>query len=149
VTDHKEALKKVQEAFGGRTGMLAHMVIEFSMSGQLCDVTFFQKKPAIDVKIDPKISFAVMYGAGAEKLQELLGSISLSDGQVVSLDEIWMIVPMMQERLLPEKLAAVNMADGETVAGPNDETIREMIRALYKCESKEEEDRYLRRYLAS
>ncbi len=46
-----------------------------------------------------------------------------------------------------EGLAA--MSDGEEQFGPKDETIREMIRNVYHCKSKQEEERFLRRYLAS
>ena len=55
---------------------------------------FFKRKPALNVKIDQKLSLALMYGAGPKKLQEMLDNISLSDGQVVSFSEIWVILPM-------------------------------------------------------
>jgi hypothetical protein len=90
-----------------------------------------------------------MYGGGAEKLQQMLEQISLSNGEVVSFAKIWTIFPMPQGGIAEEELAAVDLSGGDDVSGPNGETVREMIRAVYHCESKEEEDKFLRRYLAS
>jgi hypothetical protein len=121
-----------------------------SMSGQPCDVTFIKDKPAaLDVKIDQNISLALMYGAGAQKLQEMLSGIALSNGQVVSFSDIWLILPMPAKGLSPGELAQVNLAEGDVKAGPNGETVREIVRNVYHCKSKDEEDRFLRRYLAS
>jgi hypothetical protein len=60
-----------------------------------------------------------------------------------------MLLPMNPRRLSEEQLAAVDLAEGELRAGPNGETIREMIRRAYHCETAEEEERFLRRWLAS
>jgi hypothetical protein len=110
-------------------GMLGFIVLELSLSGQPCDVTFHDKPPALDVKIDQKITLALMYGAGAKKLQEMLDNISLSNGDVVSLGEIWTIHPMPVGGLSQEELSAVDLSEGEQQFGPKGETLREMIRA--------------------
>ncbi len=144
-----EMMKTLKARFGDAMGMLGFMVLELSVSGQPCDVTFRNKPPALDVKIDQTITLALMYGAGAKKLQEMLNNISLSNGDVVSLGEIWTIHPMPVDGISEEDLAAVDLSDGEEVSGPNGETVREMIRDVYHCKSKEEEDKFLRRYLAS
>jgi hypothetical protein len=148
-SDQKEMLKKLKARFGDRTGMLAFMVLQFSVSGQPCDVTFHNKPPALDVKIDEKIKLALMHGIGAKKLQEMLNNISLSNGDVVSLGDIWTIHPMPVGGLSEEELSAVDLSEGDRQFGPNGKTLREMIRAVYHCQSKEEEERFLRRYLAS
>ena len=70
--DQKEAMQKLKEKFGDGSGLLAQQILMLSMSGQPCDVTFFKKPPALDVTIDHQISLALMYGAGAKKLQEML-----------------------------------------------------------------------------
>ena len=128
---------------------LVQQLIELSRCGQRCDVTFFNKSPSIDVKIDPKINSALMYGAGAKRLQEMLSSIELSDGRIVNFSDIWVINPMPPRGISEEELAAINLSDGDVVAGPNGETIRKMISDTYHCSSTEEEDMYLRRFLAS
>jgi hypothetical protein len=144
-----EMMKKLTARFGDAMGMLAFMVLELSLSGQPCDVTFHDKPPALDVKIDQKISLALMYGAGAKKLQDMLSNISLSNGDVVSIGEIWTVHPMPVDGIPQEELAGVDLAEGEEQFGPNGETLREMIRNVYHCGSKQEEDKFLRRYLAS
>jgi hypothetical protein len=144
-----EMMKRLKERFGDPMGMLGFMILDLSVSGQPCDVTFRKKPAALDVTIDNKISLALMYGAGARKLQEMLESIHLSNGDVVSINEIWTVHPMPEGGISEEELAAADLSDGEEQFGPNGETIREMIRNVYHCKSKEEEDRFLRRYLAS
>ena len=144
-----EMMEKLKARFGDGRGMLAHILLQLSMSGQPCDVTFFDRPAALDVKIDQKITIALMYGAGAEKLQEMLEQISLSNGDVVSFGKIWMIFPMPAGGISKEELAAVDLSDGEEQFGPNGETIREMIHNVYHCKSKKEEEEFLRRYLAS
>jgi hypothetical protein len=112
-------------------------------------VTFYKKPPAINVKIDQKINYALMYGAGAKKLQEMLSRIELSNGDTVSISDIWVINPMPPEGITDQDLAAVDLADGDVVAGPNGETMRKMISETYHCSSLKEEEKYLRRFLAS
>jgi len=144
-----DAMKRLQEHFGGPEGLNGHMIVTLSMSGQPCDVTFRDRKPILDVKIDESIALALVYGAGAKKLAEKLQQIKLSDGHVVSLDDIWTIMPMPAGGFTDEELAEVDLADGEEQAGPKGETIREMVRNVYHCKSKDEEEKFLRRYLAS
>jgi hypothetical protein len=147
--DTKEAIKKIEEVFGSRLGFLGHQVIMLSLSGQLCDVTFYKRNPVLDVSIDQKINIALMYGAGANKLKEMLENIRLSNGDVVSLGEIWSINPMPKDGFTETELAAVNLSEGEEKVGPNGETLRKMISDTYHCESRENEDYFLRRFIAS
>ncbi|HEX5422744.1 MAG TPA: hypothetical protein VFW94_04295 [Candidatus Acidoferrales bacterium] len=147
--NQKEMTKRMKEVFGDRLQMLGQMILHLSMSGQPCDVTFYKREPAIDVKIDPQISLALCYGAGAKKLHEMLSNIRLSGGEVVSITDIWSIHPMPVGGFSQKELDDVDLADGEKKFGPQGETVREMIRAVYKCKTKAEEEKYLRRYLAS
>ena len=107
-----------------------------SMSGQPCDVTFFQRKPALDVTIDSQINLAMMYGAGAEALKEKLERIRLSDGEVVSINDIWTLNPMPSGGLSESDLAAVDLATAEETSGPNGETLRKMISDTYHCKTR-------------
>jgi hypothetical protein len=122
---------------------------KFALGKTRCDITTFTGEPHIDVLIDPKFFYALMYGAGAAKMSEILNAIQLSDGTSVTIKEIWTIHPMPPEGLSNEALSAVDLTDGDEVAGPNGETIRQMIARTYKCKSPDEEEKYLRRYLAS
>ena len=147
--DIKKAIEKILEHYGSREAFLGNQLVTLSMTGQPCDVTFFQKKPAIDVIIDPRINIALMYGAGAKKLKEILASIKLSNGDVISIEEIWTINPMPKGGISPEELNKVDMSKAEERVGPNGETLRKMISDTYHCETKEQEDLYLRRFIAS
>ncbi len=147
--DTKELIGKLETEFGSRLGFLGYQILMLSMTGQKCDITFFKKKPAIDVKIDQQINLAVMYGAGAKKLQEMLENIKLSNGDSVSISEIWTINPMPAGGFSKEELDSVDMDEAEQEVGPDGETLREMIKNTYHCESKDEEDYYLRRFIAS
>jgi hypothetical protein len=149
MTDKKKIMENLEKKFGGPVAMLGQMILHLSMTGQPCDVTFRKRKPALNVKIDSQISLALMYGAGAKKLQEMLANIRLSNGESVSLDEIWVVFPMPADGFSDQELEEVDLALGEEQWGPAGETVREMIRNVYHCESKKEEEKYLRRYLAS
>ena len=86
-----------------------------------------------------------MYGAGAEKLKELLERIELSNGDRVSITEIWTLTPMPPDGFSEEELNAVDLSAADQKTGPNRETIREMIRQTYHCESSAEKEKYVRR----
>lgn len=147
--DDQKALKAIQEMFPDRFSLLGKQILDHSLSGQPCDITFHNRGPEVNVKISPQITLALMYGAGATKLNELLEKIPLSNGETVSINEIWVIFPMPKDGLSQQELDEVDLSKGDQKAGPKGETVREMIREVYRCSSREEEDRYLRRYLAS
>ena len=145
----KEAMEKIQQEYGSRFGFLGHQLIMLSMTGQPCDVTFFKRSPAINIKIDQKINIALMYGAGSKKLKEILDNIKLSNGNIININEIWTINPMPQNGFTKDELDSVDMTEAEEKVGPNGETLRKMISDTYHCESREKEDFYLRRFIAS
>lgn len=142
-------IKKLEEIFGSPMALLGYQILMLSMTGQPCDVTFFKQKPAIDVTIDPQINLALTYGASSVALKDKLENIKLSNGQSVSISEIWTVNPMPEGGISEADLASVNLSEAEERSGPNGETLREMIRDTYHCESRQEEDRFLRRFIAS
>jgi len=147
--DANEAMKKIEKEFGSRLAFIGYQIVILSMTGQPCDITFYKRKPIINVTIDQQINLALMYGAGAKKLKEMLENIKLSNGQTISIDEIWTINPMPKNGLTDEELMAVDLSEAEEKVGPNGETLRKMISDTYHCQSREEEDYYLRRFIAS
>ena len=48
-----------------------------------------------------------------------------------------------------EELENVNLSQAEEKSGPNGEPLRKMIRDTYHCNTREEEDRFLRRFIVS
>jgi len=147
--DANEAMRKIEEEFGSRLAFLGYQIVMLSMTGQPCDITFYKRKPIINVTIDQQINLALMYGAGAKKLKEMLENIKLSNGETISIAEIWTINPMPKNGFTDEELAAVDLSEAEEKVGPNGETLRKMISDTYHCQSREEEDYYLRRFIAS
>ena len=147
--DHQQAQQRLLEMFGSREGHLAWQLVTLSETGQPCDVTFYKRGPILDVKIPEKIGIALMYGAGASKLQELLARIEFSNGTVAGFGEIWTVNPMPKGGIPQAELDAVDLSQGEEAVGPNGETMRKMISDTYHCATRAEEDRYLRRFIAS
>jgi len=147
--DAKEGIKLIEEKFGSRESFLAYQLAMLSTSGQPCDITFYHQKPILDVIVEQKIGLALMYGAGANKMQEIFRNIKFSNGTAASLGEIWTVNPMPQGGISKEELSLVNLTEAEEQVGPNGETLRTMIKDTYHCTSIEEEDFFLRRFIAS
>ena len=141
------ALAEGQTPYAG--GLLAKQIIRLSNTGQPCDITFHDRGPVCDVKIDQRIGRAFMNGAGRAKLNELFENILLSNGESVRLDEIWVIVAMPFQGVSASDLEKVDISEGDKQASPNGDTIRKMIRDRYHCKTAEEEDYFLRRFLAA
>ena len=147
--DRQTAMKRLKEEFGDRLGMLGYTLIMLSQTGQPCDLTFFKRKPMLDIVIDQRLALSILYGAGPKKLQELLTNLRLRSGTIVDSTDIWTIHPMPKNGFTQEELDAVDMAQAEDRVGPRGETLRKMIRDTYHCTSVEEEDKFIQRFLAS
>lgn len=144
----QEAMKRLDEHFGGREGMLIHTLTMLSTSGQPTDVTFYRRKPLLDVRVSTKLGAARLYGLESH-VSRLMRRIEFSNGAVASLDEIWTVNPMPIGGFTAEELAAVDLSEAEQRIGPQGETMRKMIRKTYHCKSWKETDIYLRRWIAS
>lgn len=144
----QEAMLCLERHFGSREGALIHSLTTLSISGQPADITFYRRKPILDVRVSSKLSAARLYGL-EKHLPRLLRSIEFSNGAVASLDEIWTVNPMPMEGFSPSELDAVDLAQGEDRVGPGGETLRKMIRETYHCKSTSEVDYFLRRWIAS
>lgn len=144
----REAIQQLKEQFGSRVGMLAHTLTLLSTSGQPTDVTFFRRKPILDVRISVKLGAARLYGLESQ-LPRLMRRIEFSNGMSANISEIWTINPMPIDGFTEQELDSVDLSLGEQQAGPNGETIRKMIRKTYRCKSNKETEYYLRRWIAS
>lgn len=144
----QEAMSRLEQHFGSPEGMLTHTLTTLSMSGQPTDITFYRRKPILDVRVSTKLGAARLYGL-EKHLPRLLRCIEFSNGTIASLNEIWTVNPMPIEGFSQAELDAVDLAQGEDCMGPRGETLREMIRNTYHCKSKSEVDYFLRRWIAS
>ena len=84
-----------------------------------------------------------------KRLAEMLNAIKFSDASTAAITEIWTINPMPKDGFTQQQLASVNLAEAESPVGPNGETLRQMIRDNYHCSTVQQEDKYLRRFIAS
>ncbi len=73
--------------------MLTHTLTMISTSGQPTDVTFYRRKPILDVRVSTKLGAACFYGLESH-VPSLLKRIEFSNGVVASLGEIWTVNPM-------------------------------------------------------
>lgn len=144
----QEAIKRLEQHFGDRVGMLTHTLTLLSTSGQPTDVTFYKRKPIIDVRVSIKLGAARLYGL-EDHVPRVLKRIEFSNGMTANISEIWTINPMPAGGFTQEELDNVDLSEGEQRAGPQGETIRKMIRSTYHCKSNKETDYYLRRWIAS
>ena len=142
-------MTRLQEQFGDRMGFLGFSLLMLSQTGQPCDVTFYHREPIINVRVDQQLFLAMAYGAGHKRLAEMLNAIKFSDSSTAGITEIWTINPMPKEGFTEQQLAAVDLNEAESPVGPNGETLRQMIRDTYHCSTVQQEDVYLRRFIAS
>ena len=148
-----DEIKRIQDSveatFGSHDSLLAHQIITHSLYGLPCDVTFRDRKPFLDVTIDENIGQILMSGGDPDTLRETLTHIPFSNGETIGFNEILLLVPMPVGGVLQASMDAVDLSEGKDEAGLDGETTRDMIREVYRCETPQEEEHFLRRYLAS
>ncbi|WP_141755098.1 hypothetical protein [Burkholderia plantarii] len=144
----QEAIERSEQHFGSREEMLAHTLTILSASGQPTDVTFYRRRPILDVRVSTKLAAARFYGLDSI-LPSLLTQIEFSNGATAGLNEIWTVNPMPAEGFSKADLDAVDLTEGDQRAGPRGETIRKMISDTYHCTAQSEVDYFLRRFIAS
>jgi hypothetical protein len=81
----QEGMQRIIEKSGSRLGFMFDQLCNLATSGQSCDVCFYSRKPCINVRIKPTFLHALMYGAGPEKLGEMLDNIKLEGGDEADL----------------------------------------------------------------
>jgi hypothetical protein len=142
-------------AYGSPAGLQLFKLWWCGETGQPCDVTFRHRKPLINVTVSAGFHATATLltrarGRNRSRLfNRLFDAIPFSDGSVVAFDDIWTINPMPKGGISDKHMAAADLAQGDVKAGPNGETVRQMIRETYQCETAQEEEYYLRRWIAS
>jgi hypothetical protein len=132
------------------------VLVNLSSIGQSCDVIFRNRDPLIGVTIDKRLAATAEGMAGRSgisrwlkerQLSRLFGNIHFSDGSKASLDEIWTVLPVPVDGIPAGALASVDLSAGEESMHESGVTYREVVRALYRCTTRAQEDEMLRRYL--
>ncbi|MFD2424867.1 hypothetical protein ACFSUI_13075 [Ralstonia solanacearum] len=109
----QEMMTRLEEHFGDREGMLAHTLTVLSMSGQPTDVTFYKRKPIVNVRVSAKVGAARLYGL-EDHIPRIMRRIEFSNGMVASLSEIWTINPMPVDGFTQEELDNVDLSAGSS-----------------------------------
>jgi hypothetical protein len=126
-------------------------LLVYAKTGLSFDVTFHGHGPILEVTLDDVFAskfLAAIYGP-YRALHRLCGQIKFSDGTVTPIENIWTFHPMPPGGIDNGALRRADLAQAEVRAGPNGETVREMIRDTYRCGSAAEEDWFVRRWIAS
>lgn len=123
--------------FASPQDTLRFVLVSLASIEQSCDVTFRNRSPLIDVKVDKRLA--------ASRLFE---DIHFSDGSRASLDEIWTVNPVPVGGIPEGALANVDLSAGDDPIDDSAVTFRDLVRATYRCTSRAQEDEMLRRYLA-
>jgi hypothetical protein len=144
----KHAHQRMQEVFGSPQGLLVWSLHHFARTMQPFDITFLQREPILDVTLSKHWAreFCTAFLSNSDRnIARLLERVAFSDGTVVDLREVWTI------NYMPAELdtAGVDLARGEEVIGAGGETVRQIVRATYRCRSRAEEDFFLARWIAS
>ena len=146
---YRPGYRRLLALFGTRENHLMWRILMIFQTRQPCDVTFYKAKPALDVTIEKITARPVSDPSATQAAKTMLDDICLSNGQRIPFHEIWTINPMPKGGIASKQLEAMDLATAEEKGGPSGETIRQMISDTYHCDSREEEDFYLRRFLAS
>jgi hypothetical protein len=151
-TELESARQRLSEVFPSRSNHLLFQLQFFAETGQHFDVTFHDREPVLDVSIHreyARVFLTALKHWRGDKLANLLKRIHFDDGTITPIDTIWVIVPLPPVEITIAMLESADLTMAEAVASANGETVREMVRAVYRCESAAEEDWFVRRWIAS
>ncbi|WNF56003.1 transposase [Pseudomonas sp. SG20052] len=123
-------------------------LVDLSMREGYCDITFHNAPPLIGVRLKPTLNAALMYGAGAVKIKELMDRVETRDGAVFRAVDVWVIVQFPYGLPSAKDLAEVDLADGEAEVAPG-VSMRLMAKQVYHCKDDDEAEAMLRRVLAA
>lgn len=147
-----EARQRLDELFPSRFFHLMFHLQHYAQTLQSFDATFYNREPILDVTLDRGFASEFAFVStckGISQLSALVERIVFSDGTTAHVDDIWTLNYMPRGGIGIDDLDAVDLAESEVKAGDGGETVREMIRNIYRCASAAEEDWFVRRWLAS
>jgi hypothetical protein len=147
-----EARRRLDALFPTRFDHMMFQLQHYAQTLQRFDVTFFDREPILEVSFDKGFArklCAALRSKDAPRAATLLERLTFSNGTTASGDAVWTINYMPPGGITVAQLEGADLALAESRAGPRGETVREMIRATYRCSSAAEEDWFVRRWIAS
>jgi len=148
----EDARRRVSEVFPTQIDLLVSQLQHLAGNMQSCDVTFRDRAPILDVKLNREFARTFITALRHWKpanFAKLLQRIHFSDGTITPIDSIWIVVPLPRGGISINMMQCADLALAETVAGNGGESIREMIKAAYMCATEAELDWHIRRWIAS
>jgi len=151
-----DARRRMDELFPTRFNHMMWNLEHYARTLQKFDITFYRREPILDVHLDKNFAHKFITAVGHARIRSfvrqlcaLIRHIVLSDGTITHIDDIWTVTYMPDNGITIAELDGADITEAETRAGPNGETVREMISETYRCASAAEEDWFVRRFIAS
>ena len=148
-----DARQRLLALFPTRLDHMTFQLQHYAQTMQRFDVTFFDARPPLlDVCFNKEFARQLnvaLRAKNAKLTTKLLKRLHFSDGATAHIDSVWTINYVPPGGFTIAQLEDADLALAETRAGPHGETVREMIRATYRCASAAEEDWFVRRWVAS
>ena len=147
-----DARQRLLALFPTRLDHMTFQLQHYAQTMQRFDVTFLDREPILDVHLNREFArqFNVASRAkNAKLIAKLLRRLHFSDGTTASVDAVWTINYVPPGGFTVAQLEGADLTLAEQRAGPRGETVREMIRATYRCASAAEEDWFVRRWAAA
>jgi hypothetical protein len=146
--DWTEARRRLDEIFPTREHSLVWQLLHYARTGQMFDVTFYNREPSLEVTLTQEFAYEFLIAADSgneSRFRQLCLWIRFSDGTENGLDGIWTLNYMPHDL----DISDADLGQGEQQIGDQGETMREIIRNTYRCRSRAEEDFFLARFIAS
>ena len=148
----ENARQQMNAFFPSQSSYLLLQLQHYAQTMQRFDVTFLDREPILDVHLNREFARQLnvaLRAKNAKLTTKLLKRLHFSDGATAHIDSVWTINYVPPGGFTIAQLEDADLALAETRAGPHGETVREMIRATYRCASAAEEDWFVRRWVAS
>jgi len=145
---NEEEMGKLMAHFGLREHIMLMKLLIASQTAELCDIFFLDKRPILNVTPTSNLIRVAYAGASVTKIINLVKRIELSNGRIISLNQIWSVNRMPKGGFSERDLEAINIERAEEPILNTDQTTRNLVQKFYGC-AADEEDKYVRRFLAS
>ena len=148
----ENARQQMNAFFPSQSSYLLLQLQHYAQTMQRFDVTFLGREPVLDVHLNKEFARQLnvaLRAKNAKLIAKLLGRLHLSDGTTVNVDAIWTINYMPPGGVTVAQMESADVAEAELPAGPNGETVRQMVSQVYHCASAAEENWFVRRFIAS
>lgn len=137
----------------GRRAHILGQLVTLNMSGQPADITTFTGECHLECKIVGEFATHLLCAYRDEVYRYRTSNIRIhprgEEETTVDVRNIWLVNPMPKDGFTSEQLSTVDLSGSDDYDPLIGDTLRESIRRGYHCQTEEEVDYFLRRFLAS